>query len=192
MGRGCGPDRGTGTRGWPARANGHALGCCIRGGGGIICPGVGFALFNAKQDREEADIVASAGEAGRVTVATNMAGRGRDILLGAGVAQAGGLYVILTEYHESGRTDRQLVGRCSRQGVPGSYDIIVSWQDDLYAIYAPRLARWAQRSRLPGALRLVTRLAQAAAARRGRDIRMRSLLHDEHMDHMLAFAGRGG
>src|SRR4051812_26996191 len=75
--------------------------------------------LNARQDRQEADIIAGAGEPGRVTVATNMAGRGTDIKLNPAVKQAGGLHVILTEYHESLRIDRQLFGRAARQGDPG-------------------------------------------------------------------------
>jgi preprotein translocase subunit SecA len=75
---------------------------------------VEFAPLNSKQDRVEANIIARAGEAKRVTVATNMAGRGTDILLSAGVAQTGGLHVIFTEYHDPRRLDRQLAGRCAR------------------------------------------------------------------------------
>ncbi|MFZ1908038.1 MAG: prepilin peptidase, partial [Burkholderiales bacterium] len=92
--------------------------------------GIEHALLNAKQDGEEADVISRAGEAGRVTVATNMAGRGTDIRLGPGVAESGGLHVILTEYHESRRIDRQLFGRCGRQGDPGSCEAIVSLEDE--------------------------------------------------------------
>ena len=159
----------------------------------LAARGIAHALLNAKQDREEALIVARAGQAGCVTVATNMAGRGTDILLGEGVAERGGLHVILTEFHDSPRVDRQLFGRCARQGDPGSFDIIVSWEDEVYAVHAPRLASWARKAGIgaPFALAAVTRLAQSACERRGREIRMRSLRHDQHMDRFLAFAGRG-
>ena len=83
--------------------------------------GVEHAVLNARQDSAEAEIVAQAGRRGRVTVATNMAGRGTDILLDPEVRAAGGLHVILTEFHESSRIDRQLFGRAGRQGDPGSY-----------------------------------------------------------------------
>ena len=89
-------------------------------------------VLNARQDREEAEIVAEAGQAGRITVATNMAGRGTDIRLHPAVSEAGGLHVILTEYHESRRIDRQLFGRCARQGDPGSYESIVALDDELF------------------------------------------------------------
>ncbi|MEO1498327.1 MAG: helicase-related protein [Planctomycetota bacterium] len=89
------------------------------------------AVLNARHIAEEAEIVAQAGEAGRVTVATNMAGRGTDIKLGEGVHEAGGLHVICTELHESKRIDRQLIGRCGRQGDPGSYRQYLSLDDEI-------------------------------------------------------------
>ncbi len=89
------------------------------------------AVLNAKYHEQEADIVARAGQPGSVTISTNMAGRGTDIKLGQGVPDAGGLYVIGTERHESRRIDRQLRGRCSRQGDPGSSRFYVSFEDDL-------------------------------------------------------------
>lgn len=88
-------------------------------------------VLNAKRDAEEAEIVARAGEPGRVTIATNMAGRGTDIKLHPEVRKSGGLHVILTERHEAGRIDRQLFGRCGRQGDPGSYEAIVSIEDPM-------------------------------------------------------------
>jgi preprotein translocase subunit SecA len=77
-------------------------------------------VLNAKQHQREAEIVAHAGEIGAVTIATNMAGRGTDIKLGAGVVDRGGLYILGTERHESRRIDRQLRGRSGRQGDPGT------------------------------------------------------------------------
>ncbi|MDR2981214.1 MAG: preprotein translocase subunit SecA [Puniceicoccales bacterium] len=93
-------------------------------------------VLNAKQHQLEADIVANAGQKGSVTIATNMAGRGTDIRLGEGVKEEGGLYVLGTERHESRRVDRQLRGRCSRQGDPGRSKFLVSLEDDLMRLFA--------------------------------------------------------
>ncbi|HSJ04660.1 MAG TPA: preprotein translocase subunit SecA [Verrucomicrobium sp.] len=89
------------------------------------------AVLNAKYHRQEAEIVARAGQRGAVTVSTNMAGRGTDIKLGEGVAELGGLFVLGTERHESRRVDRQLRGRCARQGDPGSSKFFISFEDHL-------------------------------------------------------------
>ncbi len=88
-------------------------------------------VLNAKYHRQEAEIVSRAGLKGSVTVATNMAGRGTDIKLGDGIQELGGLYVIATERHPSRRIDRQLRGRCSRQGDPGKSIFFISFEDDL-------------------------------------------------------------
>jgi preprotein translocase subunit SecA len=92
-------------------------------------------VLNAKLHQKEADIVAEAGQAGTVTIATNMAGRGTDIKLGAGVKDAGGLAIIGTERHESRRVDRQLRGRAGRQGDPGSSQFFVSLEDNLMRLF---------------------------------------------------------
>jgi len=97
--------------------------------------GIKHNVLNAKQHAREADIVAEAGQAGAVTIATNMAGRGTDIKLGAGVREAGGLAIIGTERHDSRRVDRQLRGRAGRQGDPGSSSFFVSLEDDLMRIF---------------------------------------------------------
>lgn len=89
------------------------------------------AVLNAKYHRQEAEIVARAGQRGAVTVSTNMAGRGTDIKLGEGVDELGGLFVVGTERHESRRVDRQLRGRCARQGDPGESRFFISFEDDL-------------------------------------------------------------
>ena len=94
------------------------------------------SVLNAKFHEQEAEIVANAGQQKSVTIATNMAGRGTDIKLGAGVPELGGLYVIGTERHESRRIDRQLRGRCSRQGDPGASKFFVSLEDDLMRLFA--------------------------------------------------------
>lgn len=94
------------------------------------------SVLNAKHHQMEADIVARAGQRGAVTIATNMAGRGTDIKLGEGVAELGGLFVLGTERHESRRIDRQLRGRCARQGDPGKSKFFVSLEDDLMRLFA--------------------------------------------------------
>jgi len=94
------------------------------------------SVLNAKFHQQEADIVARAGIKGAVTIATNMAGRGTDIKLGEGVKELGGLLVLGTERHESRRIDRQLRGRCSRQGDPGRSRFFISLEDDLMRLFA--------------------------------------------------------
>ena len=94
------------------------------------------SVLNAKFHAQEAEIVARAGQRGAVTVSTNMAGRGTDIKLGEGVAELGGLFVIGTERHESRRIDRQLRGRCARQGDPGRSQFFISFEDDLMRNFA--------------------------------------------------------
>jgi preprotein translocase subunit SecA len=94
------------------------------------------SVLNAKYHQQEAEIVARAGQRGAITIATNMAGRGTDIKLGPGVADVGGLHVLATERHEARRIDRQLRGRCSRQGDPGSSHFFVSLEDDLMKVFA--------------------------------------------------------
>ena len=93
--------------------------------------GIEHEVLNAKNIAYEADIVAAAGGVGRVTVATNMAGRGTDIKLSETALELGGLHVICTELHESARIDRQLIGRCGRQGDPGSFRFYMSLEDDI-------------------------------------------------------------
>ncbi len=93
-------------------------------------------ILNAKHHEAEADIVSMAGQNGAVTIATNMAGRGTDIKLGEGVRELGGLYVLATERHEVRRVDRQLRGRCSRQGDPGRSRFLVSLEDDLMRLFS--------------------------------------------------------
>jgi preprotein translocase subunit SecA len=97
--------------------------------------GIQHNVLNAKQHEREADIVAEAGESGKITIATNMAGRGTDIKLGSGVREVGGLRIIGTERHESRRIDNQLRGRSGRQGDPGSSKFYLSLEDDLMRIF---------------------------------------------------------
>ncbi|MGA9291623.1 MAG: preprotein translocase subunit SecA [Ignavibacteriaceae bacterium] len=97
--------------------------------------GIPHNVLNAKQHQREAEIVAHAGEVGAVTIATNMAGRGTDIKLGAGVIDRGGLFILGTERHESRRIDRQLRGRSGRQGDPGTSKFFLSLEDDLMRLF---------------------------------------------------------
>ncbi len=158
-----------------------------------------FRLLNAVRHQEEAAIVAEAGQPGRITIATNMAGRGTDIKLGHGVAEMGGLHVIATERHESGRVDRQLFGRSARQGDPGSAQAFISAGDELLRRYLPKkvqpnLERYLQR-RLPGAQRMAAtaiNLAQRKAQRLAFHQRKTVLKTDEWLEDSLSFAGPVG
>jgi preprotein translocase subunit SecA len=99
-------------------------------------------VLNARFLKEEAAIVSQAGRNGQITIATNMAGRGTDIILDDDVRRQGGLHVIATEIHSSARIDRQLVGRSARQGDPGSYRFFVSLEDELLrCLAAEKIAR---------------------------------------------------
>ena len=120
-------------------------------------------VLNATQTAQEASIVSDAGQIGKITVATNMAGRGTDILLGRGVTELGGLHVISTEPAVSARVDRQLFGRAARQGDPGSAQMFGSADDDLFIRHAKHLRKQWKRI---GADRLIN-LAQARAERSG-------------------------
>jgi len=163
----------------------------------LTAGGLPHRILNALQDRDEAAIVAQAGRAGQITVATNMAGRGTDIELGEGVKALGGLFVIATEPHDAGRIDRQLYGRCGRQGDPGAHLMIASVEDDLmrqvFGTGIDRLARLlaSRRGRVPKLLfGPLMRQAQRSAERRNTSIRRSLLQHDDSMEDMLAFTGR--
>jgi len=140
-------------------------------------------VLNAAQTAQEASIVAEAGGQGRITVATNMAGRGTDIKLARGVAELGGLHVIATEPHGSGRVDRQLFGRAARQGDPGCAQMFCSAEDDLFIRHAYRI-RHGWRAMGPDRL---TRLAQGQAERHARFNRKQVLKQDDWMDQTMPF-----
>ena len=158
--------------------------------------GLPFRLLNAVRHEEEAGIIAIAGDTGQITIATNMAGRGTDIVLEHKVANLGGLHVLATERHESGRVDRQLFGRAARQGDPGSAQAFVSATDELLRRHLPaavqkRVVSYA-RGRLPGAPALVKgsfaqaqRNAQALAFKQ----RISVLQMDDRLEDALSFAG---
>ncbi len=154
--------------------------------------GLPHQVLSADQDAHEAAVVARAGERGRITVATQMAGRGTDIQLGPGVAEAGGLAVVASELGEAARIDRQLFGRCGRQGEPGSFELVVSLEDDLLEKHLPGwLRRALPRGKPPSWLRIgFTKLAQLAEERRGALARRRLLRAERAERDLLAFAGR--
>ncbi|ROT99435.1 translocase [Histidinibacterium lentulum] len=152
--------------------------------------GLPHRVLNARQDREEAEIVAAAGQEGAITVATNIAGRGTDIRLGPGVREKGGLHVILTEFHESARIDRQLYGRAGRQGDPGTTEAMVSREDELFARFTPRLQRVARALRSPLLDGLMRRLAQARAEREHAITRREQVRMDKELEKSLAFTGQ--
>ncbi|MEM6666176.1 MAG: hypothetical protein AAF638_07205 [Pseudomonadota bacterium] len=163
----------------------------------LVEAGIAHSLLNARQDAEEAAIIASAGMPSRITIATNMAGRGTDIALDPQAHTAGGLHVILTEFHESARIDRQLQGRSARQGDPGSTEAIVSLNDDVFVRYAPLVRGTVQRvflnrsGALPGTIAALLRvLAQRRAGAIARRNRVGVLKRTEKLQSMLGFARR--
>ena len=162
----------------------------------LTAAGLPHRVLNARQDKEEAEIIAQAGQPRQITVATNMAGRGTDIRLGTGVADLGGLHVIATERHEAGRIDRQLFGRCGRQGDPGSYEAIVSLEDEIVRVHGgPWRGLAVAAGRLRGSVPrsiggLAFARAQGAAQRLYGRVRRDLLKMDEHLESALAFSGR--
>ena len=160
--------------------------------------GLPHRVLNARQDQQEAEIIARAGQPGRITVATNMAGRGTDIRLAPGMADLGGLHVLSTERHEARRIDRQLFGRGGRQGDPGSFQVILSLDDDLFD---ELFGQWPQRllgrfvkpdAAVPSWLaKSLVAAAQLAAESRHRGLRRDLLKLDENLGDTLAFSGRG-
>lgn len=148
-------------------------------------------LLNAKHHQREAEIVQEAGQAGTVTIATNMAGRGTDIKLGPGVKEAGGLAIIGTERHESRRVDRQLRGRAGRQGDPGSSQFFVSLEDDLMRLFgSERIARIMDRLGMKegeviqsGMITSSIERAQKKVEENNFGIRKRLLEYDDQMNH---------
>jgi preprotein translocase subunit SecA len=160
--------------------------------------GLPHKVLNARQDQEEAEIIARAGEQARITVATNMAGRGTDIRLAPGIAELGGLHVIATERHEARRIDRQLFGRCGRQGDSGTSEAIVSLEDELATVYVNKAFQWLASMvlRRPGTLiarwigKILFHRAQRKAERLHARIRHDLLKMDEQLGDALAFSGR--
>jgi preprotein translocase subunit SecA len=155
-----------------------------------------YHLLNATRLQEEANIIARAGEKNQITIATNMAGRGTDIKLGTGMAEIGGLHVIATERHESGRVDRQLFGRSGRQGDPGSAQAFVSLEDELLRRYLNPILLKQTATMLRGhfpAWQAATKTAFSIAQRNAQQIaykqRTAVLKMDSWLDEALSFAG---
>ena len=163
----------------------------------LLCEsGLANRVLNATQDHHEAEIVARAGEQGSIVVATNMAGRGTDIPLGPGVTEIGGLHVICTHLNDARRIDRQLSGRCARQGDPGSFETIISLEDQLYCDSYPDvvragLARCASSCPVLWNLcaPLIARWPQRAKERQHQLLRQAVLRNDEDLEKTLAFSG---
>jgi preprotein translocase subunit SecA len=158
-------------------------------------------VLNAKYNEQEAEIIAAAGKAGYITVATNMAGRGTDIKLDATAEQVGGLHVICCERNDSRRIDRQLAGRSARQGDPGSYKVICSIEDDAVIKYFSNmtlmLLHYRYRRNLPfGAIvrprsmaATLINLPQKIIEYQHRQIRKSMMKIDEKRESMLGFTG---
>ncbi|MBX3409185.1 MAG: hypothetical protein KF859_04795 [Phycisphaeraceae bacterium] len=166
--------------------------------------GLNHQVLNANFDKEEADFIARAGQgrsrtnsdhSAAITVATNMAGRGTDIKLDDAGRQAGGLHVLLTEMHSAKRVDRQFIGRSGRQGDPGSAQIFVSVEDDLFTKYMPRLAAVLRNRPGPaefrnrGLLGTLFRMAQRRAEANDRRNRANVLRQDDWVDKHLPGVG---
>ncbi|HBW36630.1 preprotein translocase subunit SecA [Desulfosporosinus sp. BICA1-9] len=152
--------------------------------------GVPHQVLNAKFHEKEAEIVAQAGQGGMVTIATNMAGRGTDIILGEGVSDLGGLHIIGTERHESRRIDNQLRGRAGRQGDPGSTQFFISLEDDLMRLFGADnimgiMDKLGMDDSIPITSRMISRSIETAQRRvenRNFDIRKHVLDYDDVMN----------
>lgn len=161
--------------------------------------GLEYNLLNAVRHEQEAAIIAAAGERGRITIATNMAGRGTDIKLGKGIAKLGGMHVIAAERHESGRIDRQLFGRCARQGDAGSGQAFMAADDELLQHHLPKIMRKplvrALNNETMGAVPLAKTalaMAQKSAQRQAFLQRKNVLRTDVWLEESLSFAGASG
>ena len=158
----------------------------------LMRKGIEHEVLNAKPEyaAREADIVAKAGQSSNVTIATNMAGRGTDIVLGPGIADMGGLHIVGTERHEARRIDNQLRGRAGRQGDPGSSRFFVSFEDDLMRIFAPESMQvWLRRAGMEDGMAIESRMvsrwiekAQKRVEEYNFEMRKNVLEYDEVMD----------
>lgn len=156
-----------------------------------------FALLNAVRNENEATIIAEAGGPARITIATNMAGRGTDILVAAKAREQGGLVVIATEKHEARRIDLQLFGRCARQGEPGEVHSWLSLEDEIFVRHLPapcrRLIRIALRAGIPGAraaARLLGVWVQRRAEWQSYRQRLKVLRQDRWLEESLGFGDK--
>lgn len=161
--------------------------------------GVPFELLNAERHLEEARIVARAGELGRITIATNMAGRGTDIRLGESVDALGGLHVVIAEVNESSRIDRQFAGRCGRQGDPGCVSVFLSSEDSLLKRFLSDASRasvsFLAHQRIPPPqlfIKALVRLAQRRAEAESFANRREVLRSDDWLERALSFESAAG
>jgi preprotein translocase subunit SecA len=152
--------------------------------------GIIHSVLNAKFHQQEAEIISRAGHKGAVTIATNMAGRGTDIKLGSGVQDLGGLHVLATERHEARRIDRQLRGRCARQGDPGSSHFFIALEDDLMRLFgSDKIVKYMEKMGLEEGQELEHPLlnrsieqAQKRVEQHNYQIRKRTLEYDDVMN----------
>ena len=163
----------------------------------LTLKGLPHRVLNARQDADEASIVELAGSRGCITVATNMAGRGTDIKLAPGVNELGGLHVIVSECHEARRIDRQLFGRCGRQGNAGSYEMKLSLEDEILTKYGVSwllaTVKKMNQNNTPGYALLANALfksTQTRAEQHQAAIRAGLLKMDMNLQNLLAFSGK--
>jgi preprotein translocase subunit SecA len=181
--------------GRPVLVGTASVAASIQVGACLQAAGIDNQLLNAVQDAHEAERIARAGQAGVVTVATNIAGRGTDIALDAAARAAGGLHVIATTRNRSRRIDRQLIGRAARHGDPGSAERLLSLDDALFSERSPLVVRrLAERLARGGVVPRVLALPLAALAQRRAEWADRALRRDlrrgeAHADALHAFAG---
>ncbi len=159
--------------------------------------GLPHQMLNARQDKDEAELVAQAGQPGAITIATNMAGRGTDIPLASGVRESGGLHIIAAERNTARRIDRQLFGRSGRQGAPGSCESILALDDRIFSDFIPKVLQQlaARYDREPYPLpKWLTTLVMAYCQRKSeyQQRQQRKVLEriDEYLGKMLAFSGK--
>ena len=181
-------------RGIPTLIGTRSVAASERASAALGEAGLPHVVLNALQDKREAEIVAEAGQGGRITVATNMAGRGTDIHLGEGVAERGGLHVVMSERHDARRIDMQLAGRSGRQGEPGCFQAILSLEDPLMGsesgVALTRFAKLGRRLIGDWIGRAATDYAQRRAERLHARMRAQLLRSDEWQMKTLAFTGR--
>ena len=155
-------------------------------------------VLNARQDKEEAEIIAEAGQKGGITVATNMAGRGTDIDISPEINDLGGLHVIATEPNESRRIDRQLYGRCGRQGDNGSFELIASLDDELLTRHREKpvgqiMSKWFNPDTALGRWvgKKYISYAQKSVQKRNYHIRKNLMKIDASFEDTISFSGSG-
>ena len=182
------------ARGVPVLIGTRSVMASQRASDELRAAGLPHTVLNAAQDQHEAEVVAQAGQHGRITVATNMAGRGTDIHLGAGMEELGGLHVIMTERHDAQRIDLQLAGRAGRQGQPGSFEAILSLEDPLLdfaiGIALSHLARGTSGGTADQIGSAALRYAQRRAEQIHGRMRMDLLRSDQWQMKTLAISGK--